>query len=440
MRYLLGFFFLMMYAGDELSLNISLGPGMSTKNLLLYLILVWIALSSAVERNRTFDLRSVLIPFALLIVYAITTWAVVAFILTPVDYDARGAFISIKSSLVDQYLTFVIFLFGVIRAKDAYWLLRLILWITIIGNVVTLIDSFNIPNLGILENAGRKAGRFDGFVGQPNSYGQLLVLFLAPTIVLYGGESGRKKFFAAIGVFSGALALLLTGSRGAWVGLIVGSAFAAFYLRREISMQTVVRVSVVGTLVCIIIVIVTVIAGYADVYLQSFEKFEGGTDRATSGRATLWKTALLAMIDNPISFITGYGYHAYDSSRQFFKAVHNVYLSYLYDLGVVGLVLFVAVFARILVVARSVIEKAGQDDRRYLIAMIFGLSAFLITLFFSEYHGSGYLLWAYLGVVMRIAMEVKAGVGFGIQGDGTTPPPEHLLSKTTGFDYITNAK
>jgi len=411
----------MMYAGDHAGLNVSLGPGMSSKNLLLYLILSGIAVNAAVARNRNLDLLSVHILFALLIIYALMSWIAASFIFPTADYEIGRAFISLKSSLVDQYLTFVIFFFGLTNAKDAFWLLRTILWITIIGNIVTLIDTFNIPNLGILESAGRKAGRFDGFVGQPNSYGQILVLFIAPTIALYITETGKKRVFAAVGVFAGAMALVLTGSRGSWTGFLVGAAFAAFYLRGVISARAMVRVGVTSVLIGTVIVIVTVFAGYADVYLQSIDKFEGGVDRATSGRFTIWKTVILAMIDHPVSFITGFGYNAYDSSRQFSKAVHNDYLSYLYDMGLIGLTLFVAVFARILVTARSAIARASQSQRGYLIASLFGLPAFLISIFFSEYHTSSYLLWAYLGVVMRIAMIPKTDGESGSRSDSTIP-------------------
>lgn len=401
----------MMYAGDELRLNISLGPGLSSKNLLLYLIFVGIAINTAVTRNRSFDIPSVLIPFMLLIVYALVSWITAAFIIANPDYDVRATFISLKSSLVDQYFTLLIFLFGVIRREEAMWLLGAILWITVLGNVITLIDTFNVPNLGILQNPGRKAGRFDGFVGQPNSYGQILVLFLAPTVALYMSRKGKARTFAAIGVVAAVMALVLSGSRGSWVGLLLGAAFSAFFLRRYLSAQVILKAVSIFVIVCAAIVVVTFATGYSDIYLSSFEKFEGGANRATSGRATIWKTAILAMFDMPHSFVTGHGFDAYGHSREFRMAAHNVYLRYLYDLGAIGVVLFVAVFARILVVARSALANADEVTRRYMISLTFGLSAFLVSIFFSEYHNSAYLLWAFLGVAMRLAVIASSDTG-----------------------------
>ena len=404
MRYLLAFFFLMMYAGDQLGLNISLGPGMSTKNLLIYVMFAAIALNTAVARNRSFDLPSIAVPFLILIVYAIVTWIFAAFIFPDPNYSPRVTLISLKSSLVDQYLTFLIFLFGVIHARDADWLLRAILWVTILGNVITLVDTFNVPNLGILENAARKAGRFDGFVGQPNAYGKILVLFLPATIVLAYSRSGKQRVFAYIGVIAAAMALLLTGSRGSWAGLIFGSGIAAFYLRKYVSKSVVLKATGTAMALLVLTVAITTVAGYEDVYLNVLEKFEGSEDTVSSGRISVWTAALVSMLEHPWSFITGYGYFAYSTSVEFRAAMHNHYLGYLYDLGLIGLMLLLFIFIRTLSVARSRIAGATDEHRQYLMALVFGLCAFLITMVFSEYNTTGYLLWAYIGVTMRIAM------------------------------------
>lgn len=407
MLFLLGFFFLMMYAGDQVGLNVSLGPGLSSKNLLIYLTFAGIAVNSAVTRNRSFELPEVLVAFAFLIFYAIITWMFAAFVFQVPEYDALRTFVVLKSSLIDQYLTFLIFFFGILYAKDALTLLRVIVWITIIGNVVTVIDTFDIPNLGILENPGRKAGRFDGFIGQPNLYGQILVLFMASTVALWLTESKTSRWFAAIGAFIAFIALVLTGSRGSYTGLVVGSLIAAFYLRRSLPTTAIVRATTAVVLVFSMVVLITIVTGYSDVYLTSFEKFEGGTHIATSGRSTLWTNAINAMVEHPWSFVTGFGFDAYESSRGFYKASHNTYLTYLHNLGVIGLSLYIFIFLRILSTARSAIVEAPADYRPHLIALVFGLCGFLVAIFFSEYRTSAYLLWAYLGIAARIAVEVN---------------------------------
>jgi O-antigen ligase len=408
MRYLLATFFFVMYTGDNLGLNISLAPGVSVKNLLLYAIFSGIAINAAVARNRSFELPTLFIPFGLLIVYALITWIVASFILAYPDYEMRESFIRLKSSQVDQLLTFFIFFYGAMHLRDAYWLLRAIVWIAVLGNVVTLIDAFDIPNLGIVEAKVRN-DRFLGFIGSANGYGQFLVLFLPATVAVYLTASRSVRPWAAVGVFATAIALILTGSRGAYVGLVAGSILAVIFLRKIISTQMIVRAGVITVFASAFVLAATLFTDYAEVYMESFAKFEGGTHIATSGRSTIWSNAIKAMVENPASFITGYGFNAYESSRRFYAATHNTYLNYLYNLGTIGLVLFMATFIALLTAARSVVLNASATLRPQFIAMIFGLFCFLISIFFSEYHQSTYLLWAYLGVTMRMAMGVREG-------------------------------
>jgi len=143
------------------------------------------------------------------------------------------------------------------------------------------------------------------------------------------------------------------------------------------------------------------------------------------------------MLEDPVSFLTGFGYYAYDSSR-FYKSAHNTYLYYLYNLGSIGLILFLAVFIRILVTARSAIAYASAECKRHLFALVFGLIAFLVAIFFSIYNLSGYLLWAYLGVGMRIAMHalpstssVVAGATNGLSSAG--PRDDNELAHSSHF-------
>jgi O-antigen ligase len=416
MRYLLAFFFFAMYAGDQLGLDISLGPGLSFKNLLLYSMLVGIALNAAVARNRAFELPSVLVPFGLLILYALITWIAVAFVLSNPDYQMKESFIRLKSSLVDQYLTLLVFFYGVMHAKDTFWLLRTIIWIAILGNVVTLIDTFNVPNLGLVDARARDS-RFLGFVGEANEYGKFLVLVLPGCVALYVTTTRKVRLLAGIGILTTAIALVLTGSRGAYAGLVAGSIFAAFFLRRIISTQMLVRAGFIAVSIFAFVMAISMMSGYTDVLLERFSRFEGSSHLATSGRSTIWRNAIEAMIENPLSFLTGYGFSSYESSTRFYAATHNMYLNYLYNLGSIGLILFVSIFGQILGAARSVVTYATAGDRPYFVALVFGLFSFLVSLLFSEYHASGYLLWAYLGVAMRMAMDVRSSNAFEMGED-----------------------
>lgn len=406
MRYLLAAFFFLIYVGDDVGLAISLAPGLSFKNLLLYVVLTGIAINAAVARNRKLEMMGVLIMFPLLILYALVTWVILTFIIQDPEYQAKGAFIALKNGFVDQFLTFLIFFYGVLALKDAVWLLRAILWMVLLGNLITVVDTMNIPDLGLLPNP-RKAGRFEGFQGMPNEYGLFLALFLPACTVLFLELRKMLRLLAGIGIFASALALILTGSRGAYVGLLGGAVFAAFYLRRYVPAQTVVRATATAVLFCTVVITTTYATGYADLFMDRFSGIEGTAHVATSGRSSIWSNAIDSMLENPLSFVSGYGFYSYDSARSFRLATHNTYLWYLYNLGAVGLFLFLAIVARVLSTARSAIPEASDRQRRHFMALVFGLIGFLVATFFSDYHEVGYLLWAYVGVLMRMAMLLR---------------------------------
>lgn len=403
MRYLLAFFFFLMYMGDDFGINVSLGPGLSTKNVLLYLIFVGIAINAAVARNRRIELTGVLVMFGLLILYALFTWIARSFVLVDWHYEIRAGFVSLKSSLVDEYLTLLIFFYGLLQLKSSEWLLETMLWIVMLGNVITVIDTMNIPDLGILP-IPEKGGRFAGFIGQPNAYGQFLVLFLPGCIALFLRQRGMLRFLAGLGVFATVIALILTASRGSYAGCIGGAIIAAFYLRRYVSSQAVLRTAGTAAVVFAIVTAVTFSMGYADLYLDRFTNIDGNPHVVTSGRTSIWSEALASMMEHPISFLTGYGFYGYDSARIFRLSPHNMYLSFLYNLGAIGLILFIGVFTRVMSVARTAASRASDELRTHFVAFAFGIMSFLVAIFFSDYHETGYLLWAYVGVAMRAAM------------------------------------
>jgi O-antigen ligase len=407
MRYLMAFFFFFIYMGDDLGINISLGPGLSVKNLLLYMIFIGIAIETAVARNRHFELPSVIIPFALLVLYAFLTWIVLAFIVASPYYSLRLSGIALKSSLIDQFTTYLIFFYAVTQLKDALWLLRTMIWIVVVGNIITIIDTFNVPNLGILDTP-RKAGRFEGFIGQPNAYGQFLSLYFPATVALFFSVQGRLRILATVAALLTIMALVLTGSRGAYTGLILGSLVAAFFLRRHIPTRMLLQAGATGALVVAMLVVVTFATGYAEVYVDRVTNVDGSDHSVTSGRSTIWASAIRPMIDSPYSFITGFGFFSYESGR-FYRSTHNMYLSYLYELGSIGLLLFLTVFARILLTARRSLVHASGEEKAYLFGLVFGLCGFMVAIFFSEYTASAYLLWAFMGASMRISVLCQPG-------------------------------
>jgi O-antigen ligase len=287
-------------------------------------------------------------------------------------------------------------------------MIRVILWMLVLGNVLTVVDGFNIPDLGIIQQ--RDDGRLGGPMGESNQYGALLALTLPPLIALLW-DPQTKKAAAVAAIFVSFLALLVAGSRGSFVGVILGGAFAAFWLRSVISMRYV----VFGAAVSAVVVTVTLA-----LFLQTqlFENLvgrlieqtaAGDIYRVSSGRSDIWRFALERMLETPLSFVTGFGWNAYDSMRGFNAAPHSVYLATMFNLGLPGLVLYLLFVYAAFATALRAVPVASGIVRTHLAAFVFGFAALCISVAFVDLYQPWVYIWAYVGVVMRLAIEATRG-------------------------------
>ena len=216
-RFLLLILFIGTMGSQTLGLDLGLGPGLSIKNLMLYATASWIAVESVLARNRKVELLSVILPFGLLIFYALMTWLVIVLFLDDPYYDPIETFVRLKVKLVDQFLMMLVFFYGVASARDALWLLKALIWVAIIGCLITVVDSFDIPDLGII-TTGHGDERVEGFVGSSQDFGGFLAYCLPALVALWWTESGIKKPAVLIGIGLALVSLLLSGSRGAMLG------------------------------------------------------------------------------------------------------------------------------------------------------------------------------------------------------------------------------
>lgn len=405
-RFLLFLLFFVMLAADTLGLNLSLGPGLSVKNAILYLILLSIAIEAALKRNRDLELLSVVLPYALCILYAIFTIVVVLLFIDYYGYSARDAIISLKSSLGDNLVVFLVFFYGALTLKDATWLVKMIIWLVIAGNLISVMDALNIPDLGLIQE--RRDGRIGGPFGESNQYGAFLTLFLPAVVGLALSERGMRRKLAFAGFAVSVLALLMTVSRGAFVGAACGALLGAFYLRKEISAKLV--TSTLGGLAVVGIVAFAVltVTGYTELLFQRMiDHTFTSIDTASSGRTGIWTDALEKMLEYPHSLITGFGWNSY-VHFPFRLAPHNGYLGIFFELGFIGLLLVLAAFGGILRTAReglrAAIRLASPNAEITLLAFVIGLFSILVAIFFVDLSNPWLFIWAYSGVVMRIAV------------------------------------
>ena len=83
--------------------------------------------------------------------------------------------IKLKSGLIDYYIFFLVFLFGVQTVEDGMKVIKWILLGAVFANLATILDAAGIINLGYTE---RLDGRTQGAIGESNQYAAYIILFI----------------------------------------------------------------------------------------------------------------------------------------------------------------------------------------------------------------------------------------------------------------------
>lgn len=403
MRLLLLLLFFILLTAETLGLDLSLAPGLSVKNAMLYLILLGIMIDTALHRNRVPEALSVVVPYALCIAYALFTWLVILLVIDYPGYSPLRSLIAWKGGLVDHLIVFLVFFYGVLNAKDALWLLKALIWTVMIVNIVSVMDTLNLPDLRLMDED--KNGRMMGPLGEPNQFALFISLFLPGAIALAVVERGWVRIIATFGASVSILAFVLTVSRGGTVGLVGGSLLAAVFLRRFLRLR-VVSIGLLGILLMsIAAAALAYVYGFGELlYDRYVGQSLGGGYEVSSGRTVIWAKALAKMTEQPVTFVIGYGWNSYDTFRDFGFAPHNTYLGVFFELGAIGLTLILIAYGSVLRIARMSLTGAQPEVFGFLIAFSFGFLTVLVGVFFVELSLPWIFAWAYAGASLRLAL------------------------------------
>lgn len=106
-------------------------------------------------------------------------------------------------------------------------------------NVVTLLDVFNLPDLGIIME--REDGRLTGPVNEVNQYGAILIFIIPITVGLAIGSTGWLKRIFVSGALIAFVLLGLTVSRGSYLGFVIGGLFALYLVRHHVRREAILK-------------------------------------------------------------------------------------------------------------------------------------------------------------------------------------------------------
>lgn len=408
MRWMLISLMALLITTDFTGRNPGLGPGLSVKNVMLYLIVMVLGFRMALVGGFRLRMPGLHVAWVVWIGYAILTWLAVSLVVKYYSYDSIGSAMALKSWLIDGALFCFAAFYGVQTEEDFRTVLRGLGVVIGISSILTLTDLVGITSLGLrVGDSGAEADRVFGAFGNANETGTLLACMLPMLIAQTISSRGAWRLAGIVFTLSSAAVFILTVSRGSYVAIIVGYPIAAFLLRHlmppgRIAMWAggLVVAGIVGA-VAVAVASPHTAAAFADRVLGIGSM--SGLSEVSSGRTDIWGLALSTMMDSPISLLTGFGWNAWSTMPTVF-VLHNTYLDQWFNLGVIGLAVYIAIEYLTITTAKRAAELAAPPIRGDMMACVFGMLGLSVGVMFGNLYISRPYIWIYVGLIMREAV------------------------------------
>ena len=245
----------------------------------------------------------------------------------------------------------------------------------------------------------RIEGLVGGMFGNPNDLATALNILLPFAVALTGSSKGLARLF-----FLGCAAILTVGvlvtlSRGGFLGLMATGGVLLWKLGRGRRLKTILATG----LICGILFAVLP-GGYGARIATIFDNEQDKTGSAQQRRELMERAASIA-ISRPIVGVGMGNFHIYSISE---KEAHNAYLEIAAELGVMGLIAYLIV---ILAPLRSLrrIERQTRDMRSKSEREMYGLSvciqaAFIAYIVCSFFASIQYLWYLYYTAAYAVAL------------------------------------
>jgi O-antigen ligase len=404
MRYLLALLILSLTIIDVTDWTLSLAPGLSVKNAIIYLMLLTLSARFVVRGGMRMELPKVHLWFGILIVYATLTWLAAGIVIQYKDYTLLSSAIDLKASLLDNAVVFALYLYGARTLQEVRFVLKWLLLAVTAANAIAIGNVIGLFQVGVttVGTTGNLAGRVYGAFGHANDTAALIACLMPAYIAAaLSSASVARWFWALTGAVSATL-MVLTGSRGGFVGLALGAVFGSYICRSIISWR---RAAILAATLVAVAVPVMVFASitFSGVLEQRVLEMLLNPGTSSDERLYIWRPVVDKMMANPVTLITGFGWDAYDTMG-FILGPHNYYLWLWFELGVIGVTSYLMVIGQLVVTARRAAAIASDETARYLIAFIYGIAAMSGAVFFSRLSKPWLYIWIYIGLTMRMAV------------------------------------
>jgi O-antigen ligase len=402
-RYLLALLISCLTAADVFGWSLSLAPGLSVKNGMIYLILLALAARFVVRGGMQMEVPRVHIWFGILIAYATLTWLAAGILIQYRGYNLQSSGFDLKIGLYDNAIIFGMFLYGTRTLRDAEFLLKWILLAVAAANAIAIGNATGVFDIGVtvVGAEGNHIGRIYGAFGHANETAAL-ILCLLPAYIAAALSASRAAIglWVLAGATSGTL-LLLTGSRGAFVGLALSAIFGSYICRKLVSWRRAASVALTLGAIAIPLCVFASMKLGGVLFHRIAEMFL--TTGASDDRTQIWRPVLDQMMATPLTLITGFGWGAYDAVGPTFPT-HNHYLMLWFELGIIGVGSFLMFLRELVITSIRAAKNAPDATGRYLVAFIYGVIGLAGAIFFTHMFNPWPYIYAYFGLMMRMAV------------------------------------
>lgn len=302
----------------------------------------------------------------------------------PLAINRLAAWQEFSSTFIRCVIIFIVIV-NVVRTEAR---LKGLLFLALLSSVWLSLQAINDYRLGLMAVEGyRAAGRGTGIFGNTNDMALHVVTVLPISIALLFGSRGltRKFLYGACAAVMMA-AVVLSYSRGAFIGLVVVLLFFAFKIGRRRRLEI-----VSGVLGITIVMIVLAPSGYGGRLLSIFMPSLDPGGSADSRRGELFRSLDVAL-HHPL---LGIGMGNYQPEMSFRGLVtHNSYTQVAAEMGATALVLYtlfvVNPLRKLGQIARETFEVRANSHFYYLAV---GLQASLLAYMVSSFFLSVAYLW-----------------------------------------------
>ena len=320
---------------------------------------------------------------------------------TVVSYNVSG---SIKPALV--YIVFVSTVFVIRRSVDSKKFLKVI-----VNSIITV--AFFVSVYGLYQKLTGQAattwqdsdmfenisGRIYATFGNPNVFGEYLLITIPVTFAaLIKTSNKNRKFMYLISLVLQLVCMILTYSRGCWIGIMLSMGLMLFMNGKKLLSVCVLGIGLLPFIV-------------PDAIIERLLSIGNTADSSTSYRVYIWQGTINMLKD---FWVTGIGigeqafrsvYPIYSLNTIIAPHSHNLYLHVICEMGIVGVVAFVGIIVNFFRNTASISLK-DKDLKPLMTALICAMLGYLVQGMFDNVW---YNYRIYMFFFIIIALSAAAG-------------------------------